>query len=1292
MVKCWKSLFLILFSVLVLPSRVAAQVQVPFTMDESTFFSESVSFKNGDDDYLWSNDAIRMSTDGILSDGCGFCWPDRYFTVEISGAPDVISFSTSTSSVLCTYKLGYQAWELEQSADGKSWSTVWGSKSQSNTVSEQLDKNTRFVRLHDRFNYSGYVKNFSISSCHYVKYRSEGKIIAEFGPFRKGESLANVTSSSPEKDCYSFKGWNKVLPANMGDSDIILDAQFEKIQYNSVINLSEELSDVYDMSFYCGETVFVQTPSREGFSFDGWSPALPSVATEEMDGAVFSARWSRNTYVFRYVNGVDTLPLNVAYEAAIPSVENPSKEGCSFMGWSPDVPEEMPSHDVLVDAVWQKNRYLLTIRLFEDSVWTDSVEYGAVGSLPVPERKGFSFEGWENLPSVMPAHDVEVSALWTPNFYRLSVVVAHDTVPLGEYRMGELVSVEDAPSVTGYTIIGWTPSLPDFMPDYDLTLSAILKPNRHLLTVWSDSVAIFADSVDYDSNIDMDVLAPSDSAGFLFEWISPSIESMPDSDVVLYGTFVRQSYPLKIYDGQMVWKDTIYWYGDTIRMDKPLRKGWELLNWDELPSVMPAHAVDIDWEWKQVLYSISLVVDSVEFFSEKYVYSDTVSYPAFPDSVGFRLYWDKELPQLMPDSDLVIVGSWDEYKMLFRLVDGDETFFYSYYHEGELLPSFDSMEKEGYSFLDWSPELPSLMPDSDFVSMARWSKNRYPLTLTVDGAVVLDTMLYYHDTIDVSLFPMREGYSLSGDTCPLLMPAQPLSLTFVWGVNNHRLVMMDGDSVVLDSLLAYGEEIVWEPITKEGYTFDGWIPSLPERMPDSGIVVHAQWSVVFYPLIVKTETETLIDTVYAYLDTINPNIMPVKKGYSLLLSRELPAVMPAEPIEVIASWKVMEFRFELKSGEETVVDSMIPYGQEIAWDDLDREGYTFEGWSPELPATMPDSDFVSTALWKVGRYHLVIMSETDTLKVSVLDYGEEIIVPEDPYREGTRFEWLDTFPSLMPARDVVVGGRFVPLLFPFVAIVDGDTVMETTYAFGDLIGEVPVPDKEGYSFAGWEVSVPEYMPAYPLILEGKRKIDMYSMRFFDEDVCVWDTIVEFGALLPASPELQKEGYSFTGWDTLVEVMPSHDVEAHANWKVNQYSITLMLVSVTTQKMLGLPQRLTFSYGEKVDIQEFGVDGYRFSGWNNECPETMPAKNFALIALMEPLPNVVGEDKIEDEGFQVYVKGREISVFGRPQNSDLILFDLSGRVEFQGRLDKIEVEQAGTYLVSVGGYVTKVVVK
>ena len=52
-----------------------------------------------------------------------------------------------------------------------------------------------------------------------------------------------------------------------------------------------------------------------------------------------------------------------------------------------------------------------------------SFDFGAAiksDSLPKPTRDGYSFDGWKEVPSTMPANDLTLTALWKVNTYTIS--------------------------------------------------------------------------------------------------------------------------------------------------------------------------------------------------------------------------------------------------------------------------------------------------------------------------------------------------------------------------------------------------------------------------------------------------------------------------------------------------------------------------------------------------------------------------------------------------------------------------------------------------------------------------------------------------------------------------------------------------------------------------------------------------------------------------------------------------------------------------------------------------------
>lgn len=1282
---------------LLLPSVFSrAQVNVPFTMDESTFYGDYVTTNAKKGNYLWEDGKIRMTSDGLLGAGCGFCWDNRYFTVEISGAPDRVSFSTSTSALATAFD--EISWLLEESADGSSWESVWKSSKQTNTVSVELNKKSRFIRLHYGFNYSGYVKDFSVSACHYVKFMDGEREVASFGPFRKDESLASISAPLIAGDeCKEFAGWDAKLPAKMSSSDIVLHSLFNKKSFSATLRLADEAEKVslpdQSLTIICGEPILFDQPACEGFSFKGWSPNLPSMGSSEMDGAVYQAIWSRNKYRLYYRDGDDTISSWVDYGKTPSPIETPTKRGHTFVSWKSEMPAEMPAHDVELFPIWSVNSYLLTVKLYEDSLWLDSLNYGDELVLSTPARRGYRFMGWTNRPEVMPDHDVEFSAQWIPESYRLSVVADGDTLFARDYLYRDIIGTLPAFEVAGYTFKGFSSEVPVMMPDSNVVLTAVFQANKHLLHVVADGETISSDTLSFGESVSMDDYLPVIPEGYSFQWLSASILSMPDHDVTLSGTFVRLQYGLTISDVDSIYVERLYSFGDSIRLEKPAKSGYRLTNWSDLPSVMPAHPVDFTLDWSHESHRFSMSIEETEFFSASYFYGDTIAYPSFPDSTNYRLYWSADLPVVMPDSDFAVSGAWNLFKFKLAADLGTGSVVSDYYQSGDSIRPLIVPEREGYSFDGWLPEIPEIMPDSDFSTKAQWLKNNYHLLVLIEDSVWMDNLVAYQDTIVLNTLPSRVGYSLQGDEIPFLMPADSVVLSYSWRVNIHRLTAESATKILLDTLVEYGSPIDVPIPSLEGYTFVEWTPVLPSFMPDSDLYLFPSWVVNQYGFTILLDGEIVVDTFYAYGDTLRLPDFIDREGYTLTWETSSPLLMPADSLSLSARWMLNEHRLLLMDGDSILCDKVVPFGSDLRINDLSKDGWVFDGWNPTLPSLMPDSDVVAVATWSLPVYNLTVVEGNDTLMSELYVAGSPISSLRPDAREGYSFEWIDTVPEFMPEENVLLRCRYEANLYNFVLTADGDTMLYARYPFGSVINiEGAVPTKTGFSFVGWSDSLPDKMPAQDISLSAEWTPIFYSFVAYDGDSVLTDTLYMYGSKIEKLPEMAKEGHQFLGWDTIWSEMPDRAVSVSAQWKTLEYSITLMLVSMKNNNMLGLPEKMKFTYGETIDIETPVYPGYHFLEWKNDCPKVMPAKNFALVALMEHDSDPTGNLFVQADALPYYVSDRTIHILEKDAKDEVFLIDMHGVILYSGHSITVDVSSSGRYVLILKGNAYDLIIK
>ena len=120
-----------------------------------------------------------------------------------------------------------------------------------------------------------------------------------------------------------------------------------------------------------------------------------------------------NSYTLTYiVDGKEYQSFSIKYRDVITPLAAPEKEGYTFSGWS-EIPDSMPANDVVVTGTFTINKYKLTY-MIDDKVYKDTVyEYSAtIIPEPMPAGNYVTFE-WTDLPETMPAHDVVVHASYT---------------------------------------------------------------------------------------------------------------------------------------------------------------------------------------------------------------------------------------------------------------------------------------------------------------------------------------------------------------------------------------------------------------------------------------------------------------------------------------------------------------------------------------------------------------------------------------------------------------------------------------------------------------------------------------------------------------------------------------------------------------------------------------------------------------------------------------------------------------------------------------------------------------
>ena len=135
-----------------------------------------------------------------------------------------------------------------------------------------------------------------------------------------------------------------------------------------------------------------------------------------------------------------------------------------------------------------------------------------------------------------------------------------------------------------------------------------------------------------------------------------------------------------------------------------------------------------------------------------------------------------------------------------------------------------------------------------------------------------------------------------------------------------------------------------------------------------------------------------------------------------------------ETLTLTAKWQINQctITFKPENGGEDIVITQ-DYGTTITPPaNPTKTGYTFAGWDKTIPSTMPAENMTITARWTVNQYTITFDTAGGSEVASITqDYGTAVTAPANPTKAGYTFAgWDKTIPATMPAEDMTITARW----------------------------------------------------------------------------------------------------------------------------------------------------------------------------------------------------------------------------------------------------------------------------
>jgi uncharacterized repeat protein (TIGR02543 family) len=367
--------------------------------------------------------------------------------------------------------------------------------------------------------------------CYYIKYIVDGHLwaLVSMGPgpddgwgfgvpvYPFGD--INFTLLYPSKTGYAFAGWTPVPPQFPVYFDVVVNAQWIVNTYNAIFKVDGAVYDIVPTD-YGTQIQLPSNPSKEGFTFMGWSPSVGTMGAGDMN---FNALFTISGYTVHYV--VDgnfyrdvTIPVGSTVPAdpsvVMPEMARPTKPGYTLIGWSVSPMMTMPEHDIIVSALWSRNKVTISIN------WGGTIEIltGSPGDYVLYDQRtktGYTFAGFSPaIPTTFPSTDLAVTALWMVNTYNAFFMSDGDLYATVPTVYGVSITVPAAPAKPGYTFAGWD-SIPATMPATNIIFNALWNRIPVSLSAQAGSTATINEAKDLITGLEEGMTAETFLSSFV---------------------------------------------------------------------------------------------------------------------------------------------------------------------------------------------------------------------------------------------------------------------------------------------------------------------------------------------------------------------------------------------------------------------------------------------------------------------------------------------------------------------------------------------------------------------------------------------------------------------------------------------------------------------------------------------------------------------------------------------------------------------------------------------------------
>lgn len=1068
-----------------------------------------------------------------------------------------------------------------------------------------------------------------------------------------------VMQPDPRIDGKTFRGWIG-LPLNniMPDNEVDVYAQLVDVTKPEFTLTYKVDGTVWKTEKYrAGDTVSMEpAPAKTGYNFITWNPSISTMPEFDLTvEAVYEdkpAVYHTVTFIIEDKT-IDIRTLEVGSKINLPEIAQRPGYVLEWTGYR----TYMPDFDFTVTGQYTpdtETRYAARFYADGELVSAHYYLFGDTITAPAaPEVPGYTFVEWQNCPQTMPAADLDIYALLTPEQYHtdsvFSVIYKIDSRIYRSvlYKAGSSVTLVDAPARAGYEFSGWGHETTFTMPENDVIVSGYYVRNytngQHVVDYYTPAApvrskkkAALRATANYDLHDTQEyytgqtIIAPSapEVSGKTFIGWNGLPTRMGQSDVDVYAVY-SIALPENLVE---VTESTIPVFREKLVNDESgnVRKG------NRLDTVLgDTETVTINDEAVKIR-RVSVVSGNQTVQTNYFVRADAASDETVTETAVIKIgdeYYDAEVTegrvniidksesQAVPEStyyiltDRVTYEDGRYYEMLYSS-DAPDTYFRGseLYIYGQNRPVYGKFEdghpslvedSEG-KFTNWVQDLKLKNNHNDVTYSLVLSRDRLAkiTVITNTDGVEKETILSESDTlyrylwypvIDIALLPKSQIERVAQENATgSMLAGDRLYIFHVTTASTTDAcvcyVMKDGERVGLVTG-SLGDAIeLPETISLKGWKFVKYIEPIPASFTAKTMTVSAEF--------VKDEESEDPDSQQDKTKKYSLTHKIANYNWRHTIKLAAGETIPAHPTPDIDGITVTDW----------VLASAYFEGNKMPEFDVTYNAvYTTDGGS----GSGEDNRHLLT--WKV-QYTTTSLTVTETVASYYQQAGTVITPPSAPYKNGGTFAGWGEYPSYMPDEDLTVTGTYTGTVIDKYNLryyVGGILYKTVQYERGAAITPEPDPVEEGKTFSGW-IGLPNVMPGHDVdvngLMYGSGEVsDLVNIKYMLDGKEYKSYRMKKGASLPEEPAPVKAGYTFSGWTPKLSTVPVYDTVISGQMIANEGGQTdTYLLRFYLNSSLYSQQKL--KAGAAIVQPNVNIAG--FSGWK-DCPATMPAKDLDI---------------------------------------------------------------------------------